>query len=134
MLLEPEHLSFHPLGHAITRIPLGAALEMVVDDIDEGQKKIALSLLSFVEVNLNKLLQGRKRGDGTYHIEATVTDVQEESLHLILQGSDPSRGLIYAVQIPAHALTEPLNTYAAGHSIPLRLTFCDTSSEEDKKG
>jgi ribosomal protein S1 len=134
MLLEPEHLSFTPLGHAITLIPLGTSLEMVVDDIDEGQKKIALSLLSFMEVNLNKLLQGRKQGDGTYHIEATVTDVQEESLHLLLQGSDPTRGLIYAVQIPAHALTEPLNTYAAGHSIPLRLTFCDTSSAEDIQG
>ena len=131
ILLEPEQLSFTPLGHAIKQIPLGTSLQVVVDDIDEEQKKIALSLLPFVEVNLNKILQEGKRRDGAYHIEATITDVQEETLHLILQGSDPSRGLIYAVQMPVQAFAEPLSAYAPGQIIPLRLTFRDISSAED---
>jgi predicted RNA-binding protein with RPS1 domain len=77
------------------------------------------------------MLQGLKRGDGTYHIEAIIADVHEENLSLILQGSDPSLGRIYAAQVSTQTLPEPRSVYQAGQAIILRLTFPGESFTED---
>jgi len=130
LLLEPEQLSFIPLGLLIKAIPLGTTLQAVVDDIDEEKRRVYLSCLPFMEMHLNRMLRARRSENGTYQVEAVVNQALQESLLLTLRWSEPARGMIYAVRMPTSILSEPVKTYRPGDACTLRLTFLEQSSSE----
>ena len=91
-----------------------------MDEIDEEQRRVYLSCLSFMEVHLNRMLRARRSENGTYQVEAVVNQALQESLLLTLSWSEPARGMIYAVRVPTITLSEPVKTYRPGEAYILR--------------
>lgn len=126
--IDPEHLSFTPLGEAVKEIPLGMHLHVVLEEIDTARRVVTLSLLPLMGAYLERLLKTQKHSDGSYEATAIISKVFAESLLLVFTWSEPTLGFVFALEMPRLALPDPQRDYEIGEVAQLALTFPDTVS------
>ncbi len=125
ILLEPEQVSFTPLGEAIKEILPNTQLHLILEEIDTLKRTVTLSLLPLMEVHLDKILKSLPAENGTYQATGTISKVFAESILLVLHWSDPALGLIYALEIPRAMLPYPQQQCEIGDVVTLQLLFPD---------
>jgi ribosomal protein S1 len=125
ILLEPDQLSFTTWGPLLKEIPLGTEVQAVIEHINEEHGRVYLSCLPVVEAHLNEQLRQQKSKDGKYEAEAVVGHVAQERIFLLLEWSEPARGILHIVSVGGKGIFKPAEAYQLGETCQVRLWFPD---------
>ena len=124
IVLEPEKLTFSTRGFVIKEIPLGIEIKAEVESIDQSRRRVVLSCLPILEKHLNDLIAAQRSTEGVFELDgATVGDVYQDRIFLLLPWSDPGRGLIHVVSVAGRGLYKPAENYAIGEKCKVRISL-----------
>ncbi|MCJ7508360.1 MAG: S1 RNA-binding domain-containing protein [candidate division Zixibacteria bacterium] len=129
IVLDPEKLIFTPRGFAVKKIPLGIDIKAEVEYIDKARRKVGLSCLPLLENNLNDLIASKRNQEGIFELEtATVGDVSQERIFLLLPWSNPEKGLIHVVKVAGGGLYKQAESYTIGEECTVRISLPKNTS------
>lgn len=124
MVLESEKLTFASRGFVIKEIPLGIEIKAEVENIDISRRRVGLSCLPSLETHLNDFIAKQRATEGVFELDAaTVGEISQDKIFLLLPWSDREKGLIHVVSVAGRGLYKPAENYAIGEKCKVRVSL-----------